>query len=64
LGINYEAPVAKKLTLDSGAGLTAGYTVNNGINYKTNFTHPCLYLKSELKYYYNFNKKLKLLIKN
>ena len=57
-GLNYEAPLAEKLTLDSGIGLTSGYTVINGINYKINIVNPCLYLKSEIKYYYNFNNKI------
>jgi hypothetical protein len=64
-GLNYEAPIAKKLTLDSGTGLTLGYTVDNGFNNIKNLkdlkewvANPCLYLKSELKYYYNFNDKI------
>jgi hypothetical protein len=57
-GLNYETPLAEKLTLDSGTGLTAGYVVKNGISYKLNLINPCLYLKSELKYYYNFNNKI------
>ena len=63
-GLNYEVPLAEKLTLDSGTGLTSGYTVINGINYKLNIVNPCLYLKSELKYYYNFNKKVENFNKN
>ncbi len=54
VGLNYELPVGKKLSLDNGVGLTAGVQVlNDRVHYEKNVFNPSSYVKSELKYYYN-----------
>ena len=54
LGANYEIPVSKVLSLDSGLGFSSGgQVINNTMKFKKSFLNPAFYFKSELKYYYN-----------
>lgn len=54
LGVNYELPIGKNLSLDNGIGFATGVQVlNDRIHYEYKITNPVLYAKSELKYYYN-----------
>jgi hypothetical protein len=54
VGVNYEIPISKVFSLDSGVGFSGGaQIINNKINFQKNFFEPSLYFKSELKYYYN-----------
>ncbi|MQP52085.1 MULTISPECIES: hypothetical protein [unclassified Flavobacterium] len=54
VGVNYEIPISKVLSLDSGLGFSSGVHVSGErIRYKYNLLNPGFYLKSELKYYYN-----------
>lgn len=54
LGANYEIPVSKVLSLDSGLGFSSGgQVINNTMKFKKSFLNPAFYFKTELKYYYN-----------
>ena len=54
LGANYEIPVSKVLSLDSGLGFSSGgQVINNTIKFNKSFLNPAFYFKTELKYYYN-----------
>ncbi len=54
LGANYEIPVSKVLSLDSGLGFASGgQVINNTIKFNKSFLNPAFYFKTELKYYYN-----------
>jgi hypothetical protein len=54
VGVNYEIPISKDFSLDSGVGFSGGaQIINDKINFQKNFFEPSLYFKSELKYYYN-----------
>lgn len=54
LGVNYEVPLGKYVTLDNGVGITAGVQVlNERMHYEYKITNPSIYVKTELKYYYN-----------
>ena len=56
IGVNYEMPIGKGFTLDSGLGFSGGASIINQkikFKYKENFLNPSFYVKSELKYYYN-----------
>lgn len=53
-GANYEIPVSKVLSLDSGLGFSSGgQVINNTMKFKKSFLNPAFYFKTELKYYYN-----------
>lgn len=59
LGVTYEIPLAKELVLDSGVGFTSGVrVVGDKIRYEKKIYNPSLYLKSELKYYYNRTQRI------
>lgn len=54
LGVNYEFPISKVLSLDSGLGFSSGgQVINNTMKFKKSFLNPTFYFKTELKYYYN-----------
>jgi hypothetical protein len=54
VGVNYEIPISKVFSLDSGVGFSGGaQIINDKINFQKIFFAPSLYFKSELKYYYN-----------
>lgn len=54
LGANYEIPVSKVLSLDSGLGFASGgQVINNTTKFNKSFLNPAFYFKTELKYYYN-----------
>ena len=53
-GANYEIPVSKDFSLDSGLGFSSGgQVINNTMKFKKSFLNPAFYFKTELKYYYN-----------
>jgi hypothetical protein len=54
VGVNYEIPISKVLTIDTGLGFSSGVHVSGEMTrYKFNLLNPGFYVKSELKYYYN-----------
>lgn len=54
MGMHYEVPLSKVLALDSGIGFSSGATiVNDALKFKKELWNPSIYIKSELKYYYN-----------
>lgn len=53
-GANYEFPVSKVLSLDSGLGFSSGAHIpNDEVKFQKSVFNPSLYVKTELKYYYN-----------
>lgn len=54
LGVNYEFPISKVLSLDSGLGFSSGaHLPKDEVRFQKNLLNPTFYLKTELKYYYN-----------
>ncbi|SHI62799.1 hypothetical protein [Flavobacterium haoranii] len=54
LGVNYEFPISKALSLDSGLGFSSGaHLPKDEVRFQKNLLNPTFYLKTELKYYYN-----------
>ncbi len=62
VGLAYELPVADRWSVDFSTGLGGGYYVRNTsgreIGYLWTINDPVIYLKSEVKYYYNRPKSL------
>lgn len=63
LGLNgleaaYELPVGKQTTWENSLGIGMGSNVyGTSVEYHFNFSQPVPFLKSKLKYIYNFNKR-------
>jgi hypothetical protein len=54
IGANYEIPISKVLSLDSGLGFSSGgQVVSEKMKFQKGLFNPGFYVKSELKYYYN-----------
>ncbi|MDP5001679.1 MAG: hypothetical protein NWQ14_00765 [Flavobacterium sp.] len=53
-GANYEFPVSKVLSLDSGLGFSSGAHIpKDEVKFQKSVFNPSFYVKTELKYYYN-----------
>lgn len=54
IGANYEIPISKVLSLDSGLGFSSGaYITKDEVKFQKSIFNPSFYFKTELKYYYN-----------
>ncbi|WP_299823292.1 hypothetical protein [uncultured Pontibacter sp.] len=63
IGVGYEIPLSKKLSVNLSAGLGGGYSIDqndfaNGFNSRLIIDEPVAYFRSEVKYTYNREKRL------
>jgi hypothetical protein len=58
IGISFELPVQRNLTIEFSGGFGGGYDLTTGsLSYDWDLTDPCVYLSVNPRYYYNRDKR-------
>lgn len=57
IGLAFELPVARKVTVKFSGGLGGGYDLRNDFSYDWALADPCVYLSVNPRYYYNRDKR-------